>query len=431
MNRVISVFTWLIAVLAAMPIAAVAAEPASGLLLGAETGMEIFAADAYATLALNASARSEHAKLGLWAPLRLRVFDGNDSGQPTPGLRREDWDEWSDRLRVLRYLDIDWAQGRVHAGELVGVTIGHGTIVDRYYNDLDFDHHHTGASASVDQGAWGAEAMVSDLLLWDLGALRLFGRPLTGSSSRIWRTLTIGTTAVADAAYRGNALLDLGHARSDPMFFAIGLDAALTVWQRESSSLVWYLDGSTRPTSHAALPDKGTLASGLLAEIPMRQALLRLRGQASWSSSLDVPQLIDTFHGLTREDPHGSAFATQAPGGLGGLLRVDVQSGSARVVVATDWRPGDGAGLFAWLVLQPTDALSLRAFAGQRHLDSWRAFGQRDGPLVQASAHYRVQGPWFAALSLGRSYHTVLERGQSRLRPDLAIAAVVGADLGL
>ena len=60
----------------------------------------------------------------------------------------------------------------LRAGELAASTLGHGTIVNRYYNNVDIDHYHTGIATNLNMETWGAQVMVNDLLAWNLVGLR-------------------------------------------------------------------------------------------------------------------------------------------------------------------------------------------------------------------------------------------------------------------
>src|SRR5690606_24695767 len=88
-------------------------------------------------------------------PLRIRLID--DAPETDDVIRTEDWDEVSDWARLAGYVQY----GRfgepyvVRYGELDGVTIGHGSLVNRYYNTIDIDHYQGGVFASLDFGFGG------------------------------------------------------------------------------------------------------------------------------------------------------------------------------------------------------------------------------------------------------------------------------------
>jgi hypothetical protein len=87
-------------------------------------------------------------------------------------LRPEDWAEFSDLGQALQLLSIGGADRpvQVRAGELRGVKLGLGHLVDGYFNRLTEDYHPAGAQLSVFAGPVAVELLASDVL-----APRLFG----------------------------------------------------------------------------------------------------------------------------------------------------------------------------------------------------------------------------------------------------------------
>ena len=86
------------------------------------------------------------------------------------GFRDEEWDEPSEKARVLRYGLVRWAapdrSGEVSAavGELGGVTLGHGTLMDGYASGLDVDHGHVGVELRAAGGPLAGELVLDDVV---------------------------------------------------------------------------------------------------------------------------------------------------------------------------------------------------------------------------------------------------------------------------
>lgn len=140
-------------------------------------------------------------KLGIEAPVRLRVVDrgGSDSGL----WRRRDWDEAGDYLKFLRRLEYGSPSESAHArlGELGSVVVGHGTIVNHYYNSVTLDHYRLGLKASYEGDRVGGELLVSDLVRPELFAGRAHVRPATFmDGASWWRRLSVGMSLVADVS---------------------------------------------------------------------------------------------------------------------------------------------------------------------------------------------------------------------------------------
>ncbi|MCB9525628.1 MAG: hypothetical protein H6702_19935 [Myxococcales bacterium] len=158
--------------------------------------------------------------LSLQAPLRLSLDDRT--------LRERDWDETADLGRVVRFVRLGEA---VTVGSLVDVTLGHGTLVRRYHNGIDDDHHRLGVYARLppDRTGWpvGLEAFVDHVLAPPvLGGRAWYG--LADGHFELGGTLALDTwrptrlTGGQDAVAWPNA--DFG-----PLL-AAGLDAGWTPW---------------------------------------------------------------------------------------------------------------------------------------------------------------------------------------------------------
>ena len=139
--------------------------------------------------------------LGLQAPLRIRIVDSDP--EQDEWYRTEDWDETSDWTRIVRFVQYGRERDPFYArlGELVAASIGHGTIVSRYYNTLDIDHYYTGLSTKVNLEEGGAELLTNNVLAWNLVAVRGYVRPfLLGMEdpSPFLAKIVTGTTFAAD-----------------------------------------------------------------------------------------------------------------------------------------------------------------------------------------------------------------------------------------
>ncbi|MFB6264904.1 MAG: hypothetical protein ABEL76_14975, partial [Bradymonadaceae bacterium] len=98
--------------------------------------------------------------LGVQLPLRLRVVDRGRTQSEL--VRRSDWDEVDDYLRTIQHLEYGRDGETFHArvGELGPVDLGHGTIVNDYFNVVTTDHYELGFDAEFDRGVVGGRAIV-------------------------------------------------------------------------------------------------------------------------------------------------------------------------------------------------------------------------------------------------------------------------------
>jgi len=104
--------------------------------------------------------------LGLQVPLAIRVIDKDPkaTNDYLGRIRREDWDEVQDYFKIIRYARYGNKRGPVYVrvGELAA-SIGHGTIMRGYMNNLDFDTFRVGAQVDVNTDYWGVETILGDI----------------------------------------------------------------------------------------------------------------------------------------------------------------------------------------------------------------------------------------------------------------------------
>ncbi len=135
-------------------------------------------------------------EVSLHLPLRLDVT-GADDGI----IRREDWLEPRDYFRLLRRLEYGSTQEPLHLrlGEIGPVQLGHGTVVNDYYNVVTTDHYRPGLTAQFDDDRWGAEVLINDLTGPNLFGIRGRWRPeqLYDEDSQ-WRRVALGASTTAD-----------------------------------------------------------------------------------------------------------------------------------------------------------------------------------------------------------------------------------------
>lgn len=117
-------------------------------------------------------------EVGLQAPIRFDIAGGS--------LRERDWDEPSDFGRLLRFFRYSPV---FQVGELASATLGNGTIVRRYHNNIDDDHRRTAARLMID----------ADRLQLDAFADNIFDDPIfAGRGGLAVNEFRVGFTFAAD-----------------------------------------------------------------------------------------------------------------------------------------------------------------------------------------------------------------------------------------
>ncbi len=172
--------------------------------LGGDLNYENIGGDSFITLNLGLNIDLGQIGFGIQAPLRLLVADSDPQSDPIGGvIRREDWDEWTDFLKILRF----FRYGRkgqllfVQVGDLPGATIGHGTIVNRYYNNTDINHYKMGFQLDVNTDYGGIETLFNNGFISNLIGIRGFVRPWSFVDTESYmNNLAVGLSVVTDWA---------------------------------------------------------------------------------------------------------------------------------------------------------------------------------------------------------------------------------------
>ena len=132
---------------------------------GGELGIARIEGDYYVKLTLRTGLNFGKVGLGLQVPLNLQVTGDKDRNYGGI-VRYEDWNEWTEFLKVIRYVRYGFKHNEadtVYAlvGELAA-QVGHGTIMDRYLNNLDFNTFHLGSAFDVYTPWGGVETIISN-----------------------------------------------------------------------------------------------------------------------------------------------------------------------------------------------------------------------------------------------------------------------------
>src|SRR5438132_9167345 len=113
-------------------------------------------------------------------------------------LRRRDWDEPLDYVKFIRFIRYGRKRDPVYllAGQLWGASIGHGTLVSRYANNLNLDHPKLGFAFDYNGTYGGFETLTDSVGNPALLAGRAYLRPF-GETDFI-RGWAIGETVATD-----------------------------------------------------------------------------------------------------------------------------------------------------------------------------------------------------------------------------------------
>jgi hypothetical protein len=173
----------------------------------ADTGFGFVDEDGFVLIFVEQGFKWEGLEINLSGPFRLRVIDRSPTDDGV--LREQDWDEASDFMRILRTVSFvrEWNEWAIEfqLGEQNNLKIGHGALVDAYFNSTQIDMYQGGVFL---KGSWtgnGLEFMMNNVIVPEILLGRVFVAPLSWFLKGKWATrLEIGYTLGADisAPYR-------------------------------------------------------------------------------------------------------------------------------------------------------------------------------------------------------------------------------------
>ena len=138
---------------------------------------------------------------GLHVPLNVRMVstDINDNDRSIR-FRTEDWDEWQDYLKILRYLQIGTSEDNLYLsiGSNFAQTIGHGTILKRYIPNHDSTFSTMSAKLNWYFDYGGFEALLGDVARGNIFGGLVFLKPFSAIGNYHARSVSFGYSFVAD-----------------------------------------------------------------------------------------------------------------------------------------------------------------------------------------------------------------------------------------
>ena len=159
--------------------------------------------DWYTTIHLGFSMDLGKIGFGVQVPLRLRIHDADPQEASDSVFREEDWDEWTDYLKIIRFFRFGHKGDFIYVvvGDLPGATIGHGTIVNRYYNNVDLDHYKMGLAADLNTDYGGVETLFNNGFVTNLFAFRGYIRPWSFVDKESYlNNFAVGFSVAADVS---------------------------------------------------------------------------------------------------------------------------------------------------------------------------------------------------------------------------------------
>lgn len=397
----------------------------TSMVLDIGAGFSQVAEDSFVDLNLGFTVGWSKLLVGLLVPLRLRVID--DPPENDGAFREQDWDEPSDYMRVLRF--VQWGSPRdtvyVRAGELAGTNIGHGTIVGGYNNVVDVNHFQWGINGAVNLNFGGAEVLMDNIIDPDLMGLRLYVRPWQFIDPESYLTnLAFGVSLVGDIdaprelvlATDGTFVIDdeFNIAVQDEEGTAfLGWDVELQAFTNDFVSLTPYTDVNTH-LGHGSGLHVGNLANFSFSEAVALNTKLEFRvlGEGYYATYFD--DLYEFERLLFRPlDPTGqrrpklqvlnlappeSRLGWYGEGTLGLLSMVYFTAGYE------DYQGDDNSSFFMRLSAPSLGPVAVGAYYVNQNFDGFGEFFELDNAMVVAEARVTVYDPIYVIGQFSRRF---------------------------
>lgn len=373
--------------------------------------------------------------LGVQVPLRFRVHDEAPLCVDDCVLRREDWDEFHDYLRILRYLQYGTPRDPFYLrfGEFNGVSMGHATVVDRYYNVIDINHHKLGLRTTVDFGLGGVEFLVDDIAPPSIVGLRTYIRPMklfsadplpVGEESDALQRIATGIFFVGDLSAPSGVLTPTSteslesSVQAQAVFY--GWDVEWEIVATKMLEVVPYLDivgfNDLGMGTHLGTFFNVHMPMDMHLDTRLEYRFATGQYQPSYFNSLyEIERFsFPSAGGITRtkydhfKDEDGDEDHESRHGVLGSL---DYRWGTYLAVGGTyEDYPGDGnANITLRSALPYIHGFKFAAQYSKRNFDNISQMFDLDGALFVASARYMVYGPAFVSADYARQWHLVTD----------------------
>lgn len=377
----------MLALLWAAPALAVDAPPPEGTTwqLGARVGAGVVDGSTHLLVNPWAGVQSGDFAMAIQAPLRVRFADAT--------LRERDWDEPADFGRLLRFARYGEA---VRLGVLTDLTLGHGTLVRRYHNGVDDDHHRLGLAVD-----WQGESLRLDAFLDHmLGAPVFAVRAAVAFAPRWTAALTFAADTAAPVAWTGGTD-ETGRLEGDTgAFTGAGLEASYDLLEAtEDRVLQAYLAlqllDRTRFGAHLGLAGAARFGEGGDWRIEGRLEGIGLTEDYIWSP-FDVGYLIDRHR-------RRLAVVDWLPATIGGRAGLTV-AWAETVVVGAEYADtvAEGRSDLTVSLQVPTDAVRVSAFWHQRGGPERASVFDPSLALAAAAATMQLSPGWWIDLTLAR-----------------------------
>lgn len=255
----------------------------------------------------------------------------------TREFRNDEFKGGVEVLRLIRYFTFGKKKEDavyVRVGDLTGVSLGYGTLINNYSNSPSFELRKFGVNADINfRGIIGVEGLYSDVNGSNLLGLRPYVRPLRTTKIPIIRSLELGASFVSD---RGKNADSTGVFLQQKGMRANAYDVGLTFLNTRFIKLVGYAQTSQLQriesdtldrylTENTLSYKKGTGSSaGLSAKMNIAGTFFMVdaRIERLWYNNHYLPQFFDAIYEINKDAKIASLGIAQSTEGIYGSLGI-------------------------------------------------------------------------------------------------------------
>lgn len=294
----------------------------------ASFGLTKIGGETYAGMRLQPEFRFGKFGFGFDVPIQVNV--------ETRKLRTEEFQGGVEVLRMVRYASYGRKKADavyVRAGDLYGISLGYGTLINNYSNSPSFEARKFGFNFDFNvKHIAGVEGVYSDISGVNLVGVRPYARPLWVTSIPIVRSIEIGYSYVMD---KGTNADSTAYFLKQNGMKANAIDAGITFLNTRFIKLVGYgqtsqlkkVESDTLAenfTASSTVYDKGMgTSAGLSAKMNIASALmLDVRIERLWYDNHYLPQFFDAIYEINKDEKILALGTAEAQKGIYGNLGI-------------------------------------------------------------------------------------------------------------
>ena len=251
-------------------------------------------------------------------------------------FRSEEFKGGVELARLVRYFTLGKKKESpvyVRTGDLTGVSLGYGTLINNYSNSPSFEYRKWGLNVDLNfKGIVGVEGLYSDVNGANLLGIRPYTRPLRTTGIPIVKSFEIGYSFVSD---KGKNADTTGYYLQQDGIKAGAFDAGITVVNNNFIKLIAYGQTSwlkrvksdtleERLTDDSFTYGKGNGTSvGVNGKMKLTTAfMLDARIERLWFKDYYVPQFFDAIYEINKDAKIYSLASARGKQGTYGNLAI-------------------------------------------------------------------------------------------------------------